>query len=165
MALEVENPLCEGPQRWKGIGRESLALEHGEVDLDLIEPARVDGTMHEHEVGKSGAESSHGGGATVCGAVVDDPEDSSRLAVGALLHGLGDQAIEAGDAGLAFAATEEAEAVDIESGEVSPGAESPVLVLDSQPSPRNQDREGRSNIGAARVGWRLRSAISRWWYR
>jgi hypothetical protein len=68
-------------------------------------------------------------------AVVDDPEDPSRLAVGALLHGLRDQAIEACDAVLAFAATEQAEAVDIESGEVSPGAESPVLVLDSQGSP------------------------------
>jgi len=135
VALEIENPLREGLQRWKVIGCKSLALEHGEVDLDLIEPARVDGTVDEYEVGKTSAESSRGGGATVCGAVVDDPEDPSRLAVGALAHGLGDQAIEAGDAVLSFAAAEEAESVDIESGEVSPGAKSPVLVLDSHGPP------------------------------
>jgi hypothetical protein len=38
------------------------------------------------------------------GAVVDDPEDSPCLAVEALAHSLGDQAVEAGDAVLSFAA-------------------------------------------------------------
>jgi hypothetical protein len=71
----------------------------------------------------------------VGGAVVDDPEDPSGLTVEALLHGLRDEAVEAGDAILSFTTADEPESMDVESGDVSPGSESPVFVLDSHGSP------------------------------
>lgn len=63
--------------------------------------------------------------------IVDDPEDSPCIAVGALPHGLGDEAVKGRDPVLGFAATENSGAVDIQSSEVSPGPEPLVLVLDS----------------------------------
>ena len=64
------------------------------------------------------------------GAVVDDPEDTPRLAVGRLLHDLVDEAVEGGDAGLGFAAAEQLGPMDIAGGEVGPGTEAFVFVLD-----------------------------------
>ena len=81
MALEVENPASEGLQRGGVIRSEGLPLEHGEVDFDLVEPARMDGAVDEDEVGEPSSESSDGGGAAVCGAVVDDPEAPSGVTV------------------------------------------------------------------------------------
>jgi hypothetical protein len=91
--------------------------------------------MDENEVWELSPQSSRGGGSTVSGAVVDDPEDPSRLAVEALLHSLRDEAVEAGDTILSFTTAEETESVDVESGDVSPGSESPVFVLDSHGPP------------------------------
>src|SRR5262245_33222244 len=117
VALEVQDSLKEGRGSGEVIGCKDLALEPGQVDVDLIEPACMDGAVHEDEVWNSALESSRCGGASMSAAVVDDPEDPACSAVGTLSHGLGDQAVKAGDAVLTFATTEEPEPVDIESGQ------------------------------------------------
>ena len=131
VALEVEDSLRESLQGREVIGREHLALEHGEVDLDLVEPARVYRSVDEYEVGKPSSESAGCGWTAMCAPVVDDPEDSPRFTIATQPHGLGDQTVEARDAVFVFAATEDPEFVDVEGGEVGPGTEPFVLMLDS----------------------------------
>jgi hypothetical protein len=41
--LEAKKPLADGAERSEVIRREDFALDDGEIDLDLIEPAGVDG--------------------------------------------------------------------------------------------------------------------------
>ena len=62
--------------------------------------------------------------------VVDDPENPSRPAIGMLLHDLIDQAIKGGDSGFGFAATEEFGLVDVQGGQLGPGSQPLVFMLD-----------------------------------
>src|SRR5215468_576108 len=62
---------------------------------------------------------------------VDDREDSSCLAVGTAPHDLIHEAIKGGDAIPGFTTTEDLGAVDIQGGEISPGPQPLVFVLDS----------------------------------
>src|SRR4029453_429369 len=50
VVLELQESLTDGVARPKSVRREDLALDHGEIDFDLIEPAGVDGGMDEHEL-------------------------------------------------------------------------------------------------------------------
>jgi len=90
----------------------------------------VNRPVDKHEVGKLGSESLGRCWAAMRGAVVDDPENPTRVTVGPLSHGLCDQRIERRDTVLAFTATKDSEAMDIEGGEVSPDSEPLVFVLD-----------------------------------
>jgi hypothetical protein len=48
--LKIEEALGEGIEIGKVIGREHLALDNREVDLDLIEPIGVNRSMHESQI-------------------------------------------------------------------------------------------------------------------
>ena len=50
IVLKIEEALCEGVEISKVIGREHLALDNREVDLDLIKPTSVNRSMHESQV-------------------------------------------------------------------------------------------------------------------
>jgi hypothetical protein len=56
------------------VGREELALDDGEIDRDLVEPASVDRGVDEDDVGPFGAQPSGGALATVRKAIVDNPD-------------------------------------------------------------------------------------------
>src|SRR3990170_8952857 len=130
VGLEGENPGGELVERG-GIGRgEDLAFEDAEVDLDLVEPAGVDGQVDEAEGGMRALEPLDRGLTTVRGAVVDDPEHAPRRAVRLDAHDLLDQPPERLDAGLGLAAPEQPRPVDVPSGEVLERAAAVVLVLD-----------------------------------
>src|SRR3990172_10554288 len=60
------------------VGLEELALHDGEVDLDLVEPARMQRQVDEDEVPPAPLEPLDRALAAVRGAVVDDPEDPAR---------------------------------------------------------------------------------------
>ena len=64
------------------------------------------------------------------GAVVEDPEDPSRRAVGRLAHHLLDEPLEGRDPGPLLAPAEDLRPPDVPGGEVGEGARSFVLVLD-----------------------------------
>ncbi len=130
VALETEDGVGQSAERREVDRRKDLALQDREVDLDLIEPTGVDGSLNQDEVRMLTAKPLGGLVSTVRGAVVDNPEDSSGLAIGAASHGLSHQSVEGDDAVLALAAAEELGAVDIERGQVDPGSEPFVLVLD-----------------------------------
>ena len=49
LVLKIEETLSQSVEIGKVIGREHLALNNREVNLDLIEPTGVNGNMHESE--------------------------------------------------------------------------------------------------------------------
>src|SRR6266545_3557555 len=75
MVLEPEESVLDLRERGEVVRGEHLALNDGEVDLDLVEPAGVHGTVYGHDVGEGCLEAAHAGSAAVRGAVVHDPED------------------------------------------------------------------------------------------
>src|SRR5438552_3085665 len=66
--LETKEPLADGAERGKVIRREDLALDDGEIDLDLIEPACVDGGVDEDELRPLGLQPRDGAVAPMRGA-------------------------------------------------------------------------------------------------
>ena len=105
VGLKCEQALFDGGQRWEVVGCKYLALDNGKVDLDLIEPTGMDGTMH-------------GARPAMRGAIVHDPEDPASLVVGRLVHDVVDESLKRRDAGLALTAAKHFGAVDIECGQV-----------------------------------------------
>src|SRR3990170_3046244 len=91
---EGEDPGGELLERGRVGRREDLALEDAEVDLDLIEPRRVDRQVDEAQGGMLALEPLDRGLTTVRGAVVDDPEHAPGGAVRLDAHDLLDQPAE-----------------------------------------------------------------------
>src|ERR1700684_2600904 len=73
--FEGEDLLGEAVQVAEVVGGEQLALDDGEVDLDLVQPGRVDGQVDHLCVRVGLAHAVSGGPVAVRGPVVDDPED------------------------------------------------------------------------------------------
>ena len=86
--------------------------------------------MNEPQVGILGLQPSGCPGAPMRRAVVDDPENSSSLAVGSLFHHLIHETVKGRLSTFGFAATEEFGTVDVEGGQIGPGPQSLVFVLD-----------------------------------
>ena len=130
--LEVEDSLGDVFAGVEVVGCEGLSLEHGEVDLDLIQPAGVHGQVHEDEFGPLGVEPVHSTLAAVDRAVVDDPEDSLRRSVGFGAHDRSDQGIKAVDRRSFDDVAKEACPMDIPGRLVRTGAAAAVLVLEAK---------------------------------
>ena len=56
MGLEAEDPGFGRLEGGTVVGRPGLSLEDGEVDLDLVEPAGVDGQVDQAQVGPAALE-------------------------------------------------------------------------------------------------------------
>jgi len=97
-------------------------LDDGEVDLYLIKPTGMDGRMDENQIGVTIPQSLHGPGTAVRRTVVDNPEHTAGIVVRRASHDLLDQAVEGSDAVLRLTATEDPGVVDIQPGNVGPGA-------------------------------------------
>ena len=74
------------------------------------------------------------------GAVVDDPKDPMGLAVGILTHDLLNQAVEGDNGAAGLATAVDLGSVDIPGGQIGPGTEASILMLDleGRVSPRRQ---------------------------
>ena len=142
MTLESQEALFEFGQRGEVVWREDLSLKDGEVDLDLIEPASVNRCVDQDGVGPLRLQSVLGLLTAMGRAGIHDPEDTMRGFIGFLAHDLPDESIHRSNACFAFTTAEEFGAVDVPSGQVSPGALPKVLVLDSHGA-----------IGSGRQGW------------
>jgi hypothetical protein len=70
---------------------EDLSLNDREVDLNLVEPARVDRSVDEDGVGPFGAEAVDSFLAPMSGAVVHDPEDAASGLVRLSAHHFTDE--------------------------------------------------------------------------
>jgi hypothetical protein len=69
-------------------------------------------------------------------AVVDDPEDATSVLIRRSRHHLLDEPVKGCDAILCFAATENPGPVDVQRGDIGPGAATEVLMLDMHGSAR-----------------------------
>ncbi len=115
--LDGEEALFESGQRREVVRRENLSLHNREVDLDLVEP--------------TGAEAFDRLLAPVSGTVVDDPEDAVSGPVGLLGHDVSDETFHRSNPVLDFAAAEDLGAMNVPSSQISPGAFTKILVLES----------------------------------
>src|SRR5438093_11097489 len=129
--LEAQQTVLDIGERREVIWGQGFALDDGEVDLDLVEPARVDWAVDEHEIWESGLKASDRSLAAMRGAVVHDPKDVTGIAVRRRGHDLRDEAIEGLDAGGLLATAEDLCSVYIERSHIGPGATASVLVLDA----------------------------------
>jgi hypothetical protein len=131
--------------------REDLTLEHAEVDLDLVEPSGVDRETDGHELRVRLHETSDGGLAPIRAAVVEDPEDAPRRAVGFGDQDLLDEPAERLDAGLGLTAAEELGPVDVSGGEILKAPAAPVFMLDEHRvarSPHAQSHRSTDGSGS-----------------
>src|SRR5947207_4255486 len=130
--LKPPKPRLDVRERAEIVRCQRLALKNREVELDLVEPTGVKGTVNGDDVGKQGLEALDAGGASMRGPVVENPEDASGLAIRGLGHNLGDQALERLNAGRVLTAAEQLRAVHVQRREIGPGAAALVLVLHAQ---------------------------------
>ena len=120
-------------QLWQGtevIGRQDFSLDDGEIDFDLIQPAGVNGSMNEYQVGIPSLKPSDGSWSAMHRAVVDNPEHSAGLLIRPLFHDLVDETVKSHLSVFGFAATEEFRPVDVQGGEIGPSPQPFVFVLD-----------------------------------
>ena len=79
--LEAEQRGFEGREIHEVAGRQHLALDHGKVDLDLIQPAGMDRSMDRHQARVFEAKAMDAPRRTMRRAIVQDPEDAASLVV------------------------------------------------------------------------------------
>src|SRR5262249_33083030 len=113
-----------------------LALHDREIDLDLVEPAGVNGSMHESELGVAVAQTFDSSEAPVSRAIIYNPEHTAGIIVGRSGHDLLDAAVRRIDAIRGFAATDDSRMMDIQTRNIGPGPAAGVFVLDPHGSTR-----------------------------
>ena len=86
--------------------------------------------MNKHQVGIFGLPPSGCLGTPMRRAVVADPENPTRPAIGPLSHHLVDKTVKGRDSILGFAAAEEFGTVNVQSGQIGPRSQPFVFVLD-----------------------------------
>jgi len=145
--LEVEKSVGDLVEVGEVVGREHFPLHDREVDLDLIEPRRMEGEMNETQVGPLAFETLYGNLTAVRASAVDDPENPMGRSVGLGRHDLSDEAAKRLDAGGGFAAAEDFRSVNIPGGQIGESSASGVLVFDSHVA-RLRRRQGRMAAAA-----------------
>jgi hypothetical protein len=142
VGLECQQALFQFDQGGEIVGRENLSLNNGEVDLDLVEPTRVNWGVDEQGVRPFGPQSINGFLTAMGRAVVHDPKDATGGLVWFLAHDFTDHAIHRSNPAFDFAAPKDLGAMDIPSGQVSPSAVTKILVFNPC-DPVGSRRQGR----------------------
>src|SRR5574337_853816 len=131
VVLEAKQRVLECVEGDEVAGREQLALDDGEVDLDLVEPTGMNGSVHEDDVAPSLANSHCGTVAAVRSAVISDPEDASRRTIRFLGHDLVEQSTKGFDSRGGFAPPEDLGTMNVPGGQIGPGAQALVLMFEA----------------------------------
>src|SRR5574340_153841 len=129
-------------QRREIVGREDLALNDREVDLDLVEPAGMDGAVHEDELWIARLQPADRPLSPMRGAGIDNPEDTARIAIRRLRHDVVHEAVEGRNAVVRLAPAEELGAVDVQRSQIGPGTAALVLVFDPHGTPGSRRYSG-----------------------
>jgi len=130
IAVEFQQSVGDGGKVREIIRGEDLALNNGDIDLDLVELTGMKRAVDQYQAGIPLLLSCHGTGAPMSRTVIHDPEDMPGLGVRGPRHDLVHQSIKGSNPVLGFAATENSSLMDIERGEVSPSPTALVLMLD-----------------------------------
>src|SRR6185312_540471 len=131
-SLEGRQTTFEGRQVGEVARCEQLALDNGEIDLNLVEPAGVDRRVDQDDIRPSGSQSRGGSRAAMGGTVVRDEEHTPRRTIRFLSHDLSDKALERRDAVLVLAAAEQPGAMHVPGSQISPRSGPRIFVLDTQ---------------------------------
>ena len=86
--------------------------------------------MNQAQVGIASLQALNRSWPPMTGAVVNNPKDPMRMAVGILMHDLLNQAVEGDDGAAGFAMAVDLGLVDIPGGQIGPGTEASILMLD-----------------------------------
>src|SRR5438132_3496398 len=97
--LEAEQRRFEGGEVSEVAGRQHLALDDGKVDLDLIQPTRMNRREAWNQVRPLALQALGSPRPAMARAVVHNPEDATGGSVRLLRHHLRHESIERGDAG------------------------------------------------------------------
>src|SRR5215210_1966872 len=127
--LEGDEAFGQSVEVGEVVGGQNLALEHREVDLDLIEPGGMNRKVQEPQIRPGALQALDGGFTSMGGAVVHDPEHAISGGVVFLSHHLLNQRAEGLDAVLRLATTEKLSPVHVPGGQVSQSPLAFVLVL------------------------------------
>src|SRR5215210_639228 len=127
--LEGDEAFGQSVEVGEVVGGQNLALNHREVDLDLVEPGGMSGKVDEHQIGPGALKALHRSLTPMRGAVVHYPEHPLGGGVGFLSHHLLDQRAEGLDAVLRLATTEKLRPVHVPGGHVGQSPASFVAVL------------------------------------
>src|ERR1035441_4325197 len=118
--------------------------------------------MDQDQVGIFSLEPPHGGGTTMGGAIIHNPEDPVRLPIGLLFHDLLDQPTKRFDAGSGFATAKHLGAPHVPGRHISQRAATLVLKLNAHgfPTLRLGRRPHHMVSGLAQCSYILRPARS-----
>src|ERR1035437_1159409 len=141
--------LAEGNERGLELGEraplgglENLALDEAEVDLDLVQPGRVDRRVDDPDLRPPFAQPGLGPGTAMRAADLDDPEDSPGAGVRLLAHDLVDEPSERRDPVLGLTAAEHLRSMDVPGRQIGKRAAPLVLVLDADRSSASRRAPG-----------------------
>ena len=123
MLLKAQKPFFEGLQGKEVVRGKNFALDNGEIDLDLVQPTRMDGSVD----GDDSRKPADAAGSPVSRSIVQNPEDSSGFFIGSLGHDLIDQAAKRSNP--IFSATEELGPMHIQCCQISPSAAARVFMF------------------------------------
>ena len=145
VVLKIEQSLGEDVQVREVIWSENLSLHDREINLDLIEPTGVSGSMNELHDGTSRislTQSLDSSLPAMYGTVVYNPEDATGIVVGWSRHHLFDQTVKRRDAIDRLAPAKHSGVVDIQCAEINPSPTAFVSILDAA-----------STAGLTRLSW------------
>lgn len=148
MLLEGEDLGSELVQALEVVGGEQLALDDGEVDLDLVQPGGVNGQMNHLPVGVGVTQAVGSGPVAGRGSVVHDPENAPgrgvRLSAHDLVHERGERLYPGGR----LAPAHHPRVVDIVGGQVGQGAVPVVFALGPhRPAGARRERQVEAHPG------------------
>ncbi len=78
VVLEAKEPLTDGAEGSEVIRREDLALDDGKIDLDLMEPACVNGGVDKYELRPLGLQPRDGAVASIAMPVLASQRPNTR---------------------------------------------------------------------------------------
>jgi hypothetical protein len=128
--LEAQQSVLDFRQAGEIIGGQRLALDDGEVDLNLVEPTGMDWAVNRNEIGKGLGQALHAWLPTMRRAVIHDPEHAACIAVGRLSHHLGNKATERFDTAGLLTTTEDFGTVYVERSQIGPCPTTLILMFD-----------------------------------
>ena len=74
MLLKAQKPFFEGLQKGSVRGK-NFALDNGEIDLDLVQPTRMDGSVDGNDSRIFALKPADAAGSPVSRSIVQNPED------------------------------------------------------------------------------------------
>ena len=131
--------FSDGSKVRKVVGREGFTLKYGEVDLNLVQPTRMNRERQPHGVSKLISETQRKGIRVMRAALVNYPEDAASRSVRLARHDLVDKPVEGPDAVGSLDAPEDSRAVNVQCCKVGPRSSSLVLMLDALPATVGDD--------------------------